>query len=303
MSGMLTVAVVLTYNEEIHIARCIQALQLAVDNIVVVDSHSTDATVLIAEQMGARVLSHHWINHGIQFNWALTQLPKNTIWVLRVDADEIVTPELARSIRKDLPTVAEQIHGINVCRGIIFQGKKIRFGGWHDVKILRLFRYGYGESETRWMDEHIRVQGKVAKLAGQLIDNNLKPLNWWIDKHNQYASKEAVELLILKYKLNYKTALTPATLELVGGKRWIKENIYSHMPFGLRAFLYFIYRYFLCLGFLDGAVGFQFHFLQGFWYRYLVDLKVSEIERLSYEKKKSIPDLIKDIYQLDIHHD
>ena len=302
MSDIKTVAIVLSYNEEVHIARCIEALKPAVKSIVVVDSFSTDATVKIAESMGVKVLTHPWINHGTQFNWALEQLPENTDWVFRVDADEVVSSDLARSIKDVLPNLDHSICGIHVHRGIVFQGKKIRFGGWGGVEILRLFRYGSGQSETRWMDEHIRVKGQVIHLNGQLIDHNLKSLTWWIEKHNQYASKEAIELLKLKYKLKSQDSNPELQmLSSVGSKRWIKENIYINIPSGFRAFLYFFYRYILRLGFIDGAIGFKFHFLQGFWYRYLVDLKVVEIERLANEQGKPIPVLIKELFEVDIN--
>lgn len=144
-----------------------------------------------------------------------------------------------------------------------------------------------GRSEARWMDEHIKVDGPCVQLPGSIIDNNLNSLAWWIEKHNNYSTREAVDLLNLKYGLfNSNSVASNASSSSIGRKRWIKENIYTKIPGGLRAFAYFIYRYIFRLGFLDGAIGTQFHFLQAWWYRYLVDAKIDEVER--YSKKYQI---------------
>jgi hypothetical protein len=161
-----------------------------------------------------------------------------------------------------------------------FQGKLIEYGGVGRNKVSRLFRFGYGKSEARWMDEHIKIDGKCLDLSGHMIDDNLNPVSWWITKHNNYASREAIDLLNLKYRFIALDSLSDSgTKSSITKKRWIKENLYSKMPLGMRSFSYFFYRYILLAGFLDGTVGTQFHFLQAFWYRYLVDIKFAEVER------------------------
>ena len=277
---MKLVAIILTLNEEQHLPRCLVSLDDVVDGILVADSFSTDDTLSIAETHGARVVQHPFLNQSSQFNWALTQLDEDTDWVLRIDADEYLTPELAEEIKEKLTNIDPDIDGIYCGRCMKFQGKMIRFGGLFPIRVLRLFRYGRGECENRWMDEHIKVSGTTANFMSNIIDDNLNSLTWWTAKHNNYASREAVDLLNLKYSFMPQDSVASLkTGNQVGVKRWLKESVYVRMPRGLRAFAYFFYRYFLRLGFLDGSMGTVFHVLQGFWYRYLVDAKVAEVER------------------------
>lgn len=277
---MKFVAVILTFNEEIHLARCIDSLRGLVNQVVVADCFSTDRTLKIAHAFRARIIQHEWINYAVQFNWALTQLDPDTDWVLRIDADEYLTPELVEQIRTVLPDLGSGVDGVFVGRRMTFQGRLIRHGGVFPVRVLRLFRYGKGRCENRWMDEHIKVAGPTKCLDGELIDDNKNTLTWWTDKHNKYASREAVDLLNLKHHfLPHDSVACLCGGNQAGMKRWLKEKIYIRLPCGFRTLAYFLYRYVIRLGFLDGKAGAAFHFLQGFWYRYLVDAKVSEVER------------------------
>src|SRR5690606_8015422 len=132
----------------------------------------------------------------------------------------------------------------------------------------------------RWMDEHIRVSGPTVRFDGDLVDDNLNSLTWWTRKHNDYASREAVDLLNLEYRfMPHDSVASVMSGGQAGFKRWVKEVLYARLTPGLRAFVYFIYRYIVRLGFLDGPAGTSFHVLQGFWYRYLVDAKVAEVKR------------------------
>ena len=169
------------------------------DQVLVADCFSTDETLAIAQAQGARVVQRAWVNHATQFNWALTQHDGNTDWVLRLDADEYLTPGLAAEIRARVPGLGPEIDGVYCGRRMTFQGRVIRFGGVFPIRVLRLFRYGRGQCENRWMDEHIKVAGPTADLRGNLIDDNLNSLTWWTEKHNRYASREAVDLLNLEY--------------------------------------------------------------------------------------------------------
>jgi glycosyltransferase involved in cell wall biosynthesis len=275
-------AVILTFNEEIHLARCVESLLPLTRDIVVVDSFSTDQTIEIAKKYSARVLERAWENnHSVQFNWALTQLdPNQTEWVLRIDADEVLTSDLIFRLKQVLPTLGDETVGIHFFRKICFQGKLIQHGGIGHNKVSRLFRYGYGKSEARWMDEHIKIEGKCIDLSASIIDDNLNSVTWWIAKHNNYASREAVDLLNLKYQFAVLDSVSDAKVKsTISKKRWIKEHLYAKFPLGMRSLSYFLYRYLLLAGFLDGSVGTQFHFLQAFWYRYLVDIKFAEVER------------------------
>ncbi len=277
---MKLVAVILTLNEERHLHRCLKSLKDVVDEAVVADCFSTDQTVEIARAAGARVIQHAWVSHASQFNWVLTQLPPDTDWVLRIDADEYLTQELAGQIKDRLSGLGPEVEGVNLRRRMAFQGRLIRHGGIFPVSITRLFRYGRGECENRWMDEHIKVSSPTVEFRGELIDDNLNSLTCWTDKHNRYASREAVDLLNLEYGFMPRDSVARFNGgSQAGFKRWVKEEVYARLPGGFRAFVYFFYRYVIRLGFLDGHAGTAFHFLQGFWYRYLVDAKVAEVRR------------------------
>lgn len=277
---MKLVAIILTFNEELHLDRCIASLQGIATEVVVADCYSTDGTLAIAEAQGARVIQHEWVNHASQFNWALTQLQPDTDWVLRIDADEYLTPELVGEIKARLPGLGPGVDGVYWGRRMTFQGRLIRHGGVFPVRVLRLFRYGRGQCEKRWMDEHIKVAGSTVDFAGEMIDDNLNSLTWWTEKHNKYASREAVDLLNLEYGfMPHDSVARLRGGSQAGFKRWLKETVYARLPGGFRAFAYFFYRYVLRMGFLDGQEGAAFHILQGFWYRYLVDVKVAEVKR------------------------
>ena len=299
---MKLTVLVLTFNEELHLARCLQSILPLTNDIVVVDCFSQDKTIAIAKQYGVRVLERAWENnHSTQVNWALSQLPADTEWVMRIDADEYLTPDLITQIKEVLPTLASDVDGVSCIRQMVFQGKLIEHGGVGANRVMRIFRYGKGQSEARWMDEHIKIGGRSVNLSGVLIDDNLRPLSWWIEKHNNYASREAVDLLNLKYGFsgtNSVASLTSSTS--IGTKRWIKENIYAKLPGGLRAWTYYLWRYIFMMGFLDGAKGAQFHFLQALWYRSLVDAKVAEVERYIAEKRVSPAEAIQEVLGISL---
>lgn len=286
---MKLVAVILTFNEELHLARCIGSLEGVASEIVVADCFSTDATLEIAREYGARVIQREWVNYATQFNWAITQLDVDTDWVLRIDADEYLTPELVSDFKACLAHINSEVEGVYCGRRMTFQGRLIRHGGVFPIRVLRLFRYGKGECENRWMDEHIKVAGPTLDVQGEIIDDNLNSLTWWTDKHNKYASREAVDLLNLQHHfMPHDSVANLRGGNQAGVKRWVKEAIYSRLPGGFRAFAYFFYRYVIRLGFLDGQAGTAFHFLQGFWYRYLVDAKVAEVKRYMQEYEVDI---------------
>ncbi len=268
--------IILTRNEALHIERAIASVADFATRVLVVDSGSTDDTVMRAQSVGGQVLHNPWINYATQFNWALDQIVGDGGWVMRLDADEIVTPDLAAQISAGLPDVP----GVYIGRHMNFMGRPIRYGGLFPIRVLRLFRNGAGHCEDRWMDEHIIVDGPTAALSGAIIDDNRQPLDWWIAKHNAYANREVIDIL----NQTYGFLPSESIAQLRGGqqaavKRWIKEHLYRRLPGGLRAGIYFAYRYVLRLGFLDGAEGRTFHVLQGFWYRYLVDAKLGEVQR------------------------
>ncbi len=245
--------------------------------VIVVDSGSTDRTAEIATALGAQVYVNPFVNHAAQFNHGVTLVPLQIDWVLRIDADETLAAGWAVRFAEMLARQPD-VKGISFRRLMRFQGQLIRWGGCATWQ-LRLFDRRFGQCEARWMDEHIAVNGPVAQLDVQLVDNNLNSLSWWTDKHNAYSSKEAVEILNLEYGFFPVRAEPQHSYgKGVAAKRFVKEKIYARLPSGIRAALYFAYRYILRLGLLDGRRGASFHVLQGLWYRYLVDAKVREVK-------------------------
>lgn len=274
--------IVLTFNEEKHIARCIDSVRPFAHEIFIVDSHSTDRTVEIAQSLGAQVFTNPWVNYATQFNWALDHLPITGDWIMRLDADEYVTEALAQEIKTRLPYTASTVSGVYVARRVYFMDKWIRHGGYYPIRLLRIWRRDIGRCEQRWMDEHICLtdSGDKVFFPGDVVDDNRNNITWWTAKHNGYATREMIDLLNIRYKFNKHDGIDSGdTKQQEGRKRWIKEQIYSKLPLGLRALVYFLYRYILLGGFLDGYRGMIFHILQGFWYRFLVDVKVFEFER------------------------
>ena len=298
---MKLVAVVLTLNEARHLPRCLASLRGVADSVMVVDSFSSDETVRIAGEHGAKVVRHAWAGYADQFNRALARLDTDTGWVLRIDADEYLSPALAAEIRERLPALDAGVNGVAFRRLVIFQGRAIRFGGVSRAPVLRLFRYGRGRCESRWMDEHVKGAEPSVTFRGDLIDENLKPLTWWIDKHNRYASREAVDLLNLEYGFGPRDSIAGLRAgSRAGVKRWVKERVYARLPRGLRALAHFLYCYVFRLGILDGPSGAVFHVLRGFWYRYLVDAKIAEVERCMRDSGADVATAIERILGIDV---
>lgn len=292
--------VILTYNEEIHIKRCIEKVQSIAKDIYIVDSYSEDKTVEIAQNMGAEVYQNKWENnYAKQFNWGLKNLPINTEWVLRLDADEYLLPSLKDEIEDKLTSLSQEVTGVVFKRRHIFMGKWIK-RGTYPVKLLRLFRYQKGICEKRWMDEHIQLlEGKSIELENDFIDHNLRNLNWWTQKHNNYAVREAIDLLDIELDLLDNSDKNKNLGEQASSKR-SKKYTYAKQPLFFRSFAYFIYRYFFKFGFLEGKEGFLWHFLQGWWYRTLVDATIWEIKQECGSDKKQIKNFIRKEYGLEI---
>jgi len=227
---MLT-TIILTFNEEQHIARAVESVRDVCDRFLVVDSGSTDRTCEIARELGCEVLTNPWVNYAMQFNWALEKLGDLDTWILRLDADEYVTPKLASELMQHLNALDDRVDGVFVSRRMTFLRRPIRHGGVFPVHVLRLFRLGKGRCENRWMDEHIKVSGRTEKFDGELIDDNVNSLSWWTQKHNSYASREVIDLLNLEFGfMPHDTVADLAGGQQAGVKRWIKENLYPLFP-------------------------------------------------------------------------
>lgn len=297
-------AIILTYNEEKHIARCIHSIEGVCEEIFVIDSFSKDRTVEIAEGLGAKVYKNPWKNYAMQFNWGLHNCPISAGWVWRIDADEYLDDVLGQSVKKMISTCKDDVTGVYVRKRIDFMGRPLLHGGWYPSYHLKVFRYGHGDCENRWMDEHIRIFDGSTLTAneGNQVDANLNNLTWWTEKHNGYATREMVDMLMMEYGMDDRSR--EVTAKFWGTeeqrKRWLKVK-YIKAPLFLRPFVNFTIRYILKGGFLDGRAGFIWHFLQGFWYRFLVDAKIYELKKQLEFDSHRIKEYLSNNYLTDIN--
>jgi glycosyltransferase involved in cell wall biosynthesis len=274
--------VVLTLDEEANLPACLASVSGLPLELFVVDSGSTDETVAIARRFGARVLSHPFESHARQWRWALANLGRRAPWVLGLDADQRLTPdlrdELARLFLRE-PWRLRGVDGFYVKRRQVFRGRWIRHGGYYPKYLLKLFRpEAIRLDEGDLIDHHFYVNGKVMKLENDLVEMNKKEdrISFWIEKHNRYAAAHAREE-VARRRGDAPWAIRPSLTGSPDQRTvWLKERWYR-LPLYVRPVVYFLYRYILRLGFLDGRQGFVFHFLHAYWYRLLVDINLDEL--------------------------
>lgn len=267
-------AIILTKNEEKNVEKCITSIKPIAKRIVVIDSFSDDKTVEIAKKNGAEVFQNAFKNYATQFNWGLDNTNIDTTWVLRIDADEEFTTELCEEINNDLPSLDKNITGMSINLRVVFMGKWLKHGGMYPWKLLRIFRTDAGRIENRNMDEHIMLSyGVMGAFKHDFIHHDFKNLEYWTHKHNWYSNRE-VKDYFEHLEMPEQSMQNQWAME----KRKMKNGIYYKLPKFIRPHLYFVYRYYFKLGFLDGTEGKIFHFLQAYWYRFLVDAKIYECE-------------------------
>ena len=273
-------AIILTYNEELHIRRCLENVCPIATKVYVVDSPSTDKTVEICKEFqNVEVVVHKYPgNQAEQFNWALDNLKIDTEWVLRLDADEYMLPELVDELRTKVPSLSRDITGIEFKRRHIFMDKWVKHG-IYPVIMMRMFRTGMGRYDARLMDEHIALkEGHSVVFDNDFCDHSLIDISDYCRKHINYAQREACEVLNELYVLSSHIDKT-LTLGEQAKDKHKKKGGYNKLPLFWRSFAYFCYRYFVKGAFLDGKEGFLFAFLQGWWYRTLVDAKILECKK------------------------
>lgn len=252
-------------------------------SIYVIDSGSTDGTAEISRDLGAKVFVHPFENHARQFNWALDNVVEDESWVMRLDADEVLSENLRRELDAAIRSAPPDVHGFELNRRHIFMGKFVRHGGRSPLFLLRVWRAGTARAEDRWMDEHIILtgDGRIQKLHGYFDDENLNDLAYFVTKHNNYATREAVDQILRRRGI---VLHRDSAIKLSGVqqrlKRWAKLRLYGRLRYPVAAKLYYWWRMIPRLGFLDGRTGRQYHYLQGYWYRYLAGARAEELESL-----------------------
>ena len=274
------VVVILTYNEEVHIARAIKNVLHWADKVIVLDSYSTDKTVQIAESLGAEVIFRKFDSYQNQRQHAIEYCKNISEWMFFLDADEYLLEKTKDEIKQAI-NEKNDVVGYYLSFRFIFMERWIRHGGYYPRYLMRLFRPQTAILHEEF-NEHVTVTGPTAKLKGDFVDHRLKDIASWIDKHNAYATIEALSLWRAKHhrKKTKKLNLFVQTER----KKWLRENIWNHLPLLLKPMMYFFYRYFIRLGFLDGKAGFIYYLLQSGWYYFLVDVKYIELR-----KNKKIP--------------
>lgn len=275
--------IILTGNEELHIKRCLDIISPVAKDVFVIDCFSKDRTIEIAQSYAnVYVLQHEWpaTKHAGQFNWALENAPITTKWVMRLDADEYPMPDLVEEMQQKIPSLGDDITGIVLKRRHIFMGKWVK-RGIYPIKLIRIFRYGKAMCEQRLMDEHIQlIEGRCVEFEHDFCDENLHDISWYCHKHIEYAAREAVDMLDVELNLAGFAAIdNNKMISAQAEEKRKKKHAYAKKPLFWRSFAYFIYRYFLRGGFLDGKEGFVFAFIQGWWYRTLVDAKILEVRK------------------------
>jgi glycosyltransferase involved in cell wall biosynthesis len=268
---------VLTHDEEVNIAACVQSVSWAAE-VIVVDSFSADKTVEIAGCLGAHVYSHRFEGYAKQRNWALSNVPISQEWILILDADERATEELAREITQRLSDPRLEKAGFYLSFRHRFMGRWLKHGGLYPTWVLRLFRREAGRFEQRPMNEHLILNGAAGYLKEPFEHRDRRPLSAWITKHIGYADLQAQEYLG-DQSGDFPESLSPRLFGTQAArKRWLKIYVWNRLPLLLRPFLFFFRNYFLRAGFLDGRPGFIYHVLWSFWFPFLTDVKI--IERL-----------------------
>lgn len=266
--------IILTFNEEKHIKRCIEHAKRIAKVIYVIDSFSTDNTCQIAKECGAIVLQNKYFNQAQQFIWALENCLIDTTWTMRLDADEYITDKLALEIEQTLPNLPEKITGCMIPRNVVLLGKELKYGKLRTIRLMRLWRTGKAKMENRWMDEQLYItEGYTINMKQYLLDDNLNGLTEWIKKHNNYSNRE----IVAAYESYWNSSTN--NNQILGKRNNGKSKYYKYPKF-LRAFIYFFIRYICCGGFLDGKPGFIWATLQAYWYRYLIDAKIEEMEHI-----------------------
>jgi glycosyltransferase involved in cell wall biosynthesis len=263
---------IFTLNEELHLPVCLDCLKWC-DDVIVVDSFSTDRTQEISEEYGARFFQNAFEGFGSQRNWALENIKIKHDWVLILDADEKVPPELA----EELCSIARDEHAYvgawRMRRRFYMWGRWLRYSSLYPNWVVRFIHKDRVRYINRGHAETQDVQGETCDLQNDLIDENLKGLDEWFERQNRYSTKDAeYEVQQQGDSIKPKELLSSDPLT----RHAALKRVAWRMPF--RAFIYFIYSYFFRLGFLDGKDGLTFCMMKAL-YQQMIVIKKYEIMR------------------------
>ena len=280
-------AIILTKNESKNIVACLESIKGFANRIVVVDSGSTDNTVDLAKEHGADVYYHEFEYYAKQFNWGIDNTNITTKWILRLDADERFTPKLIEEAGYTMKQHEnDDVNGLTIEAWLYFLGKKLEHGSTKKRKMM-IFKNGIGRIEDRRRDAHSIIScGRTVVLKEKFLHYDFKDITHFIERYNWYATKEMQDYL--DYKQG--NSVNIHTDKKIQNTRKKKFGLYYKAPMFLRAWLWFIYNYYIKLGFLDGREGYLYHYFECYWYRFLVDSKIYEQERISTEMEKALED-------------
>ncbi|HTE00564.1 MAG TPA: glycosyltransferase family 2 protein [Mucilaginibacter sp.] len=272
--------IIISYNEEIHLGRLLQSISDLDAPIFILDSGSTDKTIEIGKQFGATFLQHPFENHPLQWDYALKNFEVKTPWVICLDSDQTVTPELRNLLSNFRDEDHAGVNGIYFNRKNFFKGRWIKHGGYYPFYLLKMFRYGIGHSDINENMDHrfTAPGGSEIWKDGIILEENLKENNisFWINKHNRYSDLVAQEEVERMNQLRAQTEQPHFWGSPNERKAWQKQ-LWWKLPRYVRPMIYFTKRIIFQLGILDGRTGIIFHFLQGFWFRLVVDIKIDEL--------------------------
>lgn len=273
-----------------HLPRLLNSIKDLNASTYILDSGSTDQTLAIALSFGAEVKTNQFINHPKQWDVALKSFDIQTPWIIGLDADQTVTPELFELLNNFQNDDHLYTNGIYFNRKNYFQGSWIRFGGYYPFYQLKMFRTGIGYSDLNEnMDHRFVVTGQTEIWQkGHIVEENLKEndLNFWWAKHEKYSDLIAEEEIERAKNLRKQTLKANLSGNPDERRAWFKK-LWWKLPLGIRPYLYFGYRMTFKLGFLDSATAIRFHYLHGLRFRLLVDRKIRKLRKDDQTKLSS----------------
>ena len=278
--------IILTFNEEIHLLRLLASIKELNAPIYILDSGSTDRTFKVIEEVKTEdevkveIKVNQFENHPKQWDFALKNFDVKTPWIIGLDADQIVTPELFNLLKNFKDEDYKNINAIYFNRKNFFQGTWIKHGGYYPFYMLKMFRTEIGFSDLNEnMDHRFVAPGKsLIWKDGYLLEENLKEndTEFWIAKHRKYSKLIAEEEYERLYS-NRSQTVDPLFFGNPDQRRAWFKRLWWNLPLGLRPYLYFSYRLIFKLGILDGKTGIYFHYLHALWFRKLVDKELKTL--------------------------